>query len=92
MAKPANSIATIKLPGDSSARPIVPYYLAYSLSNNYVATLPNLTADSIIALTTDIKNGTLTITQNGVSKGTFTANASSNKTIAITTPQIQRFI
>lgn len=31
-----------------------------------------------------VNNATLTVTQNGTSKGTFTANASSNKTIALT--------
>ncbi len=86
MAKPANSVATVKLPGDSSARYIVPYYLAYSKTNNYVATLPNLTADSIIALTTDIKNGTLTIQKNGTNVQTFTANQSSNVIANITVP------
>lgn len=34
-----------------------------------------------LATTSDIKNGKLTITQGGVTKGTFTANASSNVTI-----------
>lgn len=31
-----------------------------------------------------VNNGTLTVTQNGTSKGTFTANSSSNETIALT--------
>lgn len=50
MAKPANSVATVKLPDDSSARYIVPYYLAYSKTNNYVATLPDLTSDTEILI------------------------------------------
>lgn len=50
MSKPNNALATVKIPGDSTARPIVPYYLGYSASNNYVATIPNITADKTIAL------------------------------------------
>lgn len=50
MAKPANSISTVKLPGDTNARPIVPYYIGYSVNNNYVATLPQLTNDAEIII------------------------------------------
>ena len=54
MAKPNNAIATVKLPGDTDARPIVPYYLGVSSSNGFVATLPEtLNADKTIA-TTDL--------------------------------------
>ena len=49
MSKPNNSISKIKLPGESTGRPIVPYYLGVSSSNNFVATLPALTEDKIIA-------------------------------------------
>jgi len=51
MSKPNNALATVKIPGDSTARPIVPYYIGYSASNNYVATIPNITYDNTIALT-----------------------------------------
>lgn len=46
MAKPNNAIATVKLPGDTNARPIIPYYVGYASNNNYVATLPQLTSDA----------------------------------------------
>ena len=39
-----------------------------------------------------VNNATLTISQNNSSVGTFTANASSNVTINITTPPVKRFI
>lgn len=38
-----------------------------------------------------VNNATLTVTQNGTSKGTFTANASSNKTIALTDTTYNNF-
>ena len=50
MAKPNNAIATVKIPGDTNARPIVPYYVGVSSSNDYVATLPTLTTDATLAL------------------------------------------
>ena len=46
MSKPNNSISKIKLPGENTGRPIVPYYVGYSESNNYVTTLPALTEDA----------------------------------------------
>lgn len=46
MSKPNNSISKIKLPGENTGRPIVPYYVGYSESNNYVVTLPQLTEDN----------------------------------------------
>ena len=52
---------------------------------SYTYTLPNKTGT--VAMTSDlptVNNGTLTITQNGTSKGTFTANQSSAATIALT--------
>lgn len=48
-----------------------------------------------LALTTDIptvNDATLTITQNGTSAGTFTANASSNATIALTDTTYSDFV
>lgn len=39
-----------------------------------------------------VGNGTLTIEQNGVSKGTFSANASSDSTISIATPKVLRYV
>lgn len=38
-----------------------------------------------------VNNGTLTITQNGTSKGTFTANSSTNETIALTDTTYSNF-
>lgn len=60
-------------------------------ANGYLA-LPHVgNSSSAVQLATvnDINNATLTIQQNGTSKGTFTANASSNSTINIITPQIE---
>ena len=42
-----------------------------------------ISTDTTIASKTDIGNATITITQGGVSKGTFTANATSNITIDV---------
>lgn len=53
MAKPANSIATIKLPGDTDARPIIPYALGYNSSNGYQATLPQLSKDEVLGFAED---------------------------------------
>lgn len=39
---------------------------------------------TVFAKKTDIGNGTITITQNGITKGTFTTNQSSNTTIKLT--------
>lgn len=61
-------------------------------SGQYTATLPNKTGT--IAMTSDIptvNNGTLTVTQNGTSKGTFTANQSGNATIALTDTTYSNF-
>lgn len=49
--------------------------------NKYEAKLPPLSHDSVIALQSDIKNSTITLTQGGVTKGSFTLNQSSNSTI-----------
>ena len=43
--KPSNSISKIKLPGENTGRPIVPYHVGYASNNNYVATLPQLSSD-----------------------------------------------
>lgn len=73
MARPNNSIATIKLPGDVSSRPIVPYALGVSNSNGWQATLPALTADAVIALTSDLADYvTLTTNQSISGQKTFT--------------------
>ena len=45
MAKPNNSIAKIKLPGEDTQRPIVPYGLTDGTS---YATVPTMSADSSI--------------------------------------------
>ena len=39
-----------------------------------------------------VNNATLTIQQNTTQLGTFTANASTNVTVNVETPQVQRFI
>lgn len=51
------------------------------LNNGGNIAIPNDTGT--MALTKDIKNGTLTITQGGQTKGTFTANQDTNTTIDI---------
>lgn len=90
MSKPSNTIATIKIPGDTSARPIIPYYLAYSSDNDYVATLPELTADSIIALTSDIPTAVSELTNDS---GYITSESDTLATVtnrgATTTTAIQ---
>ena len=50
MSKPNNSLANIKLPGENTQRPIVPYAIGVSSSNNYQATIPNISSDQTIAL------------------------------------------
>lgn len=45
MAKPDNSIAKIKFPGENTQRPIVPYGLT---DGTYYATIPEMNADSSI--------------------------------------------
>ena len=52
--------------------------------SSYTATLPNKTGT--LAMTSDIGNATLTIQKNATNIDTFTANATSNKTINITVP------
>ena len=54
MSRPNNSIGKIKLPGENTERPIVPYAIGVSNSNTYQAILPQLTKDATIALTSDI--------------------------------------
>ncbi len=50
----------------------------------YISTLPSKTGT--LAQTSDIGNATLTIQRNGTNVDTFTANATSNKTINISVP------
>ena len=50
MARPSNSIANIKLPGENTQRPIVPYAVGVSKNNSYQAILPTLTADDTIVI------------------------------------------
>lgn len=54
--------------------------------------LPGINGQGQIALTSDINNATLTIQQNSTTVNTFTANASSNVTANIITPQVYRYI
>ena len=56
---------------------------AYNASSNKIATMSDIPT---------VNNATLTVTQNSTSIGTFTANASSNVTIDVVTPQVLRFI
>lgn len=51
MAKPENSIKKIKLPGENTARDIIPDSLG---SNGYIASLPELAADATIATNIDL--------------------------------------
>lgn len=95
MSRPNNSIGKIKLPGENTERPIVPYAIGVSNSNTYQAILPQLTEDATIALTSDIptsyvvsssyNSGTrkLTITPKAgaATEVTFGSNAFSNTTI-----------
>lgn len=53
-------------------------------NNTYTATFPN--KNGTVAMTSDIGNATLTIQKNGTAIDTFTANATSNKTINIPVP------
>lgn len=53
-----------------------------TLNNGGDITLP--TSSGTLALTSNINNPTITITQNGTTKGTFTLNQSGNTTIALT--------
>lgn len=50
--------------------------------------LPVTNGNKTLAIEDDIKNGTLTIKQNSSSKGTFTANQSSNTTIDLTDEKV----
>lgn len=90
MPTPANKISQVKLPTET-VYDIVPTMMT-DTNKSLIAKLPTLTKDSTIAITTDIKDATLTITQNSTSVGTFTANASSNATVNIETPQVKRYI
>ena len=56
-----------------------------SVSNYFVTSVNNIspTNGNVSLAIPTVNNATLTITQGGVSKGTFTANASSNVTIAL---------
>jgi len=53
MAKPTNSIANIKMPGENTQRPIVPYAIAVGGSNVYQATLPTLSGDTQLVTTSE---------------------------------------
>lgn len=48
--------------------------------------------DDRYAKPADIKNATLTIQQNEETLGTFSANASTNVTVNVETPQVLRYI
>ena len=59
---------------------------AYPLNLRGSGTRPAWNSTSYLALTSDIGNATLTIQKNGVAVDTFSANATSDKTINITVP------
>lgn len=46
MSKPNNSIANIKLPGENSQRPIIPYSVTWASNSSYQVTLPSYTPNS----------------------------------------------
>ena len=48
--------------------------------------------DNRFATPADIKNAILTIQQNEETLGTFSANANTNVTVNIETPQVKRYI
>ena len=95
MSRPNNSIGTVKLPGEDTKRPIVPYAIGVSDSNTYQAILPQLTKDATIALTSDIPTSyvvsssynsstrklTITPKSGTATEITFGSNAFSNTTI-----------
>ena len=95
MSRPNNSIGKIKLPGENTERPIVPYAIGVSNSNTYQAILPQLTKDATIALTSDIPTSyvvsssynsstrklTITPKTGAATEITFGSNAFSNTTI-----------
>ena len=56
MARPSNSIANIKLPGENTQRPIVPYAVGVSKNNSYQAILPTLIADDTIVIGSIVAN------------------------------------
>lgn len=58
-------------------------FIAYLRWSNTSTTTATVTIEQL-ALTTDIGNATLTVTQNGTSVGTFTANSKTDTTLALT--------
>ena len=54
MPKANNSIAKIKLPGENTERPIIPYAIAVGGSNPYQAALPELEEDATLGLQIEI--------------------------------------
>ena len=84
MALPTNKISKVKLPNNTQYD-IIPSMLRDG-TTNYKLSVPTLSADSTIALSSQINNGTLTIQKNGTQVATFTANQSGNSTANITVP------
>ena len=50
MSRPANSIANIKLPGENTQRPIVPYAVSVSTNETAQAVLPAISNDEYIVV------------------------------------------
>lgn len=51
MGRPNNSLANIKLPGENTQRPIIPYAVS---DGTYLASVPTMTEDKPLALQIDI--------------------------------------
>lgn len=86
---PAAGDDTKYLSGDGLWKTISQYQLPIASDSTLggVKVGSNLSIDSSTGvLSANVNNATLTIQKNGTSAGTFTANASSNKTINITVP------
>ena len=50
MARPINSIAKVKLPGENTQRPIVPYAVSVDTNNTAQAVLPAISSDDTIVV------------------------------------------
>lgn len=82
--RPSSSATNVLDLGASNAKWKNLYMDGNIYKGSYTLTLPSKTGT--VALTSDIGNATLTIQKNGTTVDTFTANATSNKTVNITVP------
>lgn len=82
--RPSSSASNVLDLGASNAKWKNLYMDGNIYKGSYTLTLPSKTGT--VALTSDIGNATLTIQKNGTTVDTFTANATSNKTVNIAVP------